>query len=122
MSTDSVVDERALREIYLTPFEISVKEGKSKAIMASYNLLNGTYTNENEYLLKNILRDEWGFEGVVVSDWGGINDRVESLKATAELEMPTSGGQTNKEIVEAVKTGVLKAVLDEALETSNTSI
>lgn len=117
MSTDSVVDERALREIYLTPFEISVKEGKSKAIMASYNLLNGTYTNENEYLLKNILRDEWGFEGVVVSDWGGINDRVESLKATAELEMPTSGGQTNKEIVEAVKTGVLKeAVLDEALE------
>lgn len=117
MSIDSVVDERALREIYLMPFELSVKEGKSKAVMASYNLVNGTYANENEHLIKDILRGEWGFKGVVVSDWGGINDRVLSIKAASELEMPTSGGQTNKEIVEAVKDGQLEEkVLDEALD------
>jgi beta-glucosidase len=117
MSTDSVVDERALREIYLTPFEISVKEGKSKAIMASYNLVNGTYANENPHLLDEILRKAWGFDGVIVSDWGGINDRVASLKATSELEMPTSGGQTNQEILEAVQQGKLDTqVLDEAVD------
>lgn len=117
MSTDSVVDERALREIYLTPFEIAVKEGKSKAIMASYNLVNGTYANENPHLLKDILRNEWGFDGVIVSDWGGINDRVASLLATSELEMPTSGGQTNIEIIEAVNNGKLEvSILDEAVD------
>ena len=117
MSIDSVVDERALREIYLTPFEMTVKEGKSRAIMASYNLVNGTYANENEHLLKDILRTEWGFDGVIVSDWGGINDRVASLKATSELEMPTSGGQTNQEILEAVKNGTLDvSILDEAVD------
>ena len=117
MSIDSVVDERALREIYLTPFEISVKEGKSKAVMASYNLVNGVYANENPHLIQDILRDEWGFKGVVVSDWGGINDRVESLKASSELEMPTSGGQTNQEIINAVNNGSLDVnVLDEALD------
>ena len=117
MSIDSVVDERALREIYLTPFEISVKEGKTKAVMASYNLVNGVYANENEHLLQEILRNEWGFKGIVVSDWGGINDRVSSLKASSELEMPTSGGQTNLEIVEAVKNGSLDGkVLDEAVD------
>ena len=117
MSIDSVVDERTLREIYLTPFEISVKEGKSKAVMASYNLINGVYANENNHLMQEILRDEWGFNGVVVSDWGGINDRVLSLKASAELEMPTSGGQTNLEIMEAVQNGSLNvSVLDEALD------
>lgn len=117
MSTDSVVDERALREIYLTPFEIAVKEGKSKAIMASYNLVNGTYANENPHLLKDILRNEWGFNGVIVSDWGGINDRVASLKATSELEMPTSGGQTNLEIIESVQNGTLEvSILDDAVD------
>lgn len=117
MSNNSVVDERALREIYLTPFEISVKEGKSKAIMASYNLVNGVYANENKHLLLDILRKEWGFDGVVVSDWGGINDRVASLIASSELEMPTSGGQTNKEILEAVQQGTLDMnILDEAID------
>lgn len=117
MSIDSVVDERALREIYLTPFEIAVKEGHSKAIMASYNLINGVYANENEHLLKDILRDEWGFDGVIVSDWGGINDRVLALRAGSELEMPTSGGQTVREIIQAVKSGELdENILDEAVD------
>jgi beta-glucosidase len=117
MSIDSVVDERALREIYLTPFEIAVKEGKTKTVMASYNLVNGTYANENPHLLKEILRDEWKFDGVVVSDWGGVNDRVSALMASSELEMPTSGGQTNLEIIEAVKNGLLEEkTLDEAVD------
>lgn len=117
MSIDSVVDERALREIYLTPFEIAVKEGKTKTVMASYNLVNGTYANENSHLMQEILREEWGFDGVIVSDWGGINDRVLSLKASAELEMPTSGGQTNQEIIEAIQLGNLDEVLlDEAVD------
>ena len=85
--------------------------------MASYNLINGVYANENMHTLKEILRDEWNFEGVVVSDWGGINDRVLALKATSELEMPTSGGQTVKEVIEAVKQGTLdEKVLDEAVD------
>lgn len=117
MTTDSVVDERTLREIYLTAFEMSVKQGGAKTIMSSYNLLNGTYTNENPHLLKEILRDEWGFEGVVVTDWGGDNDRIEGLKAGNELEMPTTGGETNEEIVKAVKDGKLdERVLDENID------
>lgn len=117
MSIDSVVDERALREIYLTPFEMAVKEGKAKTVMASYNLVNGIYANENMHLLKDILRDEWKFDGVIVSDWGGINDRVLSLKASSELEMPGSGGTTNQEIVEAVKNKTLdETILDQAID------
>lgn len=117
MSIDSVVDERALREIYLTPFEISVKEGKSKAIMASYNLVNGVYANESKHLLQEILRDEWKFNGVIVSDWGGINDRVLALKASCELEMPHSGGYTNQEIIDAVNQGMLdENILDQAVD------
>lgn len=117
MSIDSVVDERTLREIYLTAFEIAVKEGNAKAVMASYNLLNGVYANENIYLLQDILRKEWEFNGIVVSDWGGINDRVASLIASSELEMPSSGGETNKEIVRAVQNGKLDvAVLDAAVD------
>ena len=72
----SMVDERTLRELYLTNFEIAVKEGKPKTIMSSYNLINGTYANENEHLLKDILRGDWGFEGAVVTDWGGSNDHA----------------------------------------------
>jgi len=117
MSIDSVVDERALREIYLTPFEIAVKEGKTKTVMASYNLINGVYANENTHILQDILRNEWGYKGVIVSDWGGINDRVLSLKASSELEMPTSGGQTNLEIIEAVRNKSLEEhILDEAVD------
>ena len=72
MASDSIVDERTLREIYLTGFEIAVKEGNPKCIMSSYNLINGTYANENEHLLSEILRKEWGFKGTVVTDWGGV--------------------------------------------------
>ena len=95
MASDSVMDERTLREIYLTAFEIAVKEGGTKTIMSSYNLINGEYANENMHCLKEILRDEWGFKGVVVTDWGGDNDRVAALLAGNELEMPGTNGDTN---------------------------
>ncbi len=107
MAMDAVVDERTLREIYLTGFEIAVKEGKSKAIMSSYNQVNGTYANENKHLLTDILRDEWGFDGMVVSDWGGNNDPVKAVEAGANLEMPNCGYGSAREIVKAVKDGRL---------------
>lgn len=84
MSIDTIVDERTLREIYLTAFEIAIKEGKTKTVMSAYNMLNGAYTNENIHLMREILRDEWGFDGVVVTDWGGSNDRVAGLIAGNE--------------------------------------
>ncbi|HEY8419428.1 MAG TPA: glycoside hydrolase family 3 C-terminal domain-containing protein [Clostridia bacterium] len=117
MISDSVVDERALREIYLEPFEIAVKEGKVKTVMSSYNKINGVYANENTKVLKDILRGEWGFEGVVVTDWGGADDRVKGLLAGNELEMPTTAGETDREIVAAVKEGKLdEKVVDEAVD------
>ena len=117
MAMDAVIDERTLREIYLTGFEIAVKEGKSKAIMSSYNQINGTYANENEHLLTDILRDEWGFKGAVVSDWGAVNDRVAGLNAGNDLEMPSSGGVNDAKIVEAVKCGVIdETTLDERVD------
>jgi beta-glucosidase len=117
MVVDSVVDERALREIYLTPFEMAVREGGAKTIMSSYNRLNGEYANENEHLLQDILRKEWGFDGVVVTDWGGSNDRAAGLLAGNELEMPSNRGETNREIVEAVKAGAIpEKVLDESVD------
>jgi beta-glucosidase len=117
MVIDTIVDERALREIYLTAFEIAVKEGKTKTIMSSYNMLNGTFTNENTHIMKDILRDEWNYEGCVITDWGGSNDRVAGLLAGNELEMPTTAGETNVEIVEAIKEGRIKEeVLDECVD------
>ncbi|WP_166244267.1 beta-glucosidase family protein [Paenibacillus turpanensis] len=117
MSIDSVIDERTLREIYLTAFEMAVKEGKTKSIMTSYNRLNGSYTTENMHLMRDILREEWGYEGTVVTDWGGSNDRVAGLLAGNELEMPTSRGETNEEIIEAIRSGTLKEeVLDECVD------
>lgn len=114
MAMDAVVDERTLREIYLTGFEIAVKEGKSKAIMSSYNRINGIYANENKHLLTDILRNEWGFDGMVVSDWGGNNDPVKAVEAGANLEMPNCGYGSAREIVKAVKDGTLsESVLDE---------
>ena len=91
MAMNSVLDERTLREIYLTAFEIAVKEGHAKAIMTSYNQVNGVYANENKHLLKDILRNEWGFDGLVVTDWGGSNDHVSGVKAGSNLEMPAPG-------------------------------
>ncbi len=114
MTNDSVLDERTLREIYLPAFEMAVKEGKTKCLMTSYNRVNGVYAHENHHLLNEILYGEWDYKGVVVSDWGGNNDRVESIKAGGTLEMPSTNGQTDRHIVEAVKSGRLdEAVLDE---------
>ena len=111
MASDSVLDERTLREIYLTGFEIAVKEGHAKSIMSSYNRINGVYANENEHLLQEILRDEWGFDGFVVSDWGGSNDHVEGVRAGSHLEMPTTGGDSDPELIDAVKAGRLSEEL-----------
>ncbi|MDC7124886.1 MAG: glycoside hydrolase family 3 C-terminal domain-containing protein [Spirochaetales bacterium] len=117
MSIDTIVDERSLREIYLTAFEIAVKEGQTKTLMSSYNRLNGTYTNENMHIMRDILRNEWGYNGCVVTDWGGSNERVAGLIAGNELEMPTTGGETNLDIINAVKSGNLdEKILDENVE------
>jgi beta-glucosidase len=117
MVIDTIVDERTLREIYLTAFEMAVKEGESKTVMSSYNMLNGTYTNENLHVMRDILRDEWGFNGVVVTDWGGSNDRVAGLIAGNELEMPSTAGETNIDIINAIKAGKIKEeVLDECVD------
>lgn len=114
MHSDSVVDERTLREIYLTAFEIAVKEGRPKSLMSAYNRVNGTYASENTFLLQNILRDEWGFDGFVVTDWGGSNDRVKGLCAGGNLEMPTTGSDSDRQVAKAVRNGVLdKCVLDQ---------
>ncbi|MFD0616101.1 beta-glucosidase [Paenibacillus sp. GCM10027629] len=117
MSIDTIVDERTLREIYLTAFEIAIQEGKPKTVMSSYNMLNGAYTNENLHLMVEILRKEWNYEGVVVTDWGGSNDRVAGLLAGNELEMPTTAGETNEEIIQAIQSGkITEEVLDECVD------
>ncbi len=120
-ASDSIVDERTLREIYLTGFEIVVKESDPKSIMSSYNMINGVYANENEHLLQEILRDEWGFSGFVVSDWGASNDYVEGVRAGSHLEMPTCGGDSGDQLIKAVKEGRISEELvdrrvDELLE------
>lgn len=105
MATDSIVDERTLREIYLTGFEIAVKEGKPGCIMTSYNKVNGTYANENEHLLKDVLRGEWGYDKAVVTDWGGSNDHALGVKYGSTLEMPAPGLDSVRELIAAVKSG-----------------
>lgn len=99
MAMNAVVDERTLREIYLTGFEIAVKEGGAKAIMSAYNQINGEYANENKKLLVDILRKEWGFDGIVVTDWGGSNDHVKGVKRRSNLEMPAPGLDSAREIL-----------------------
>ncbi|WP_018761168.1 glycoside hydrolase family 3 C-terminal domain-containing protein [Arthrobacter sp. 135MFCol5.1] len=101
------VDERTLREIYLPAFERIVKEARPATVMCSYNKINGVYASENRWLLTELLRDEWGFEGAVVSDWGAVSNRVAALKAGLDLDMPGNGGTSDREIVEAVKNGTL---------------
>ena len=118
MAMNAVLDERTLREIYLTGFEIAVKEGGAKAIMTSYNQVNGTYANENKHLLKDILRGEWGYDGIVITDWGGSNDHVQGVAAGSNLEMPTPGLDSAREILEAVESGRLSMeALDECVDT-----
>ncbi len=117
MSVSAEIDERTLHEIYLSAFEYAVREAKPATIMCSYNRINGEYSSENKYILTDVLRDKWGFEGMVVSDWGAVNDRVKGVAAGLDLEMPSSGGVNDKKIAEAVKNGTLpKADLDKACE------
>ena len=117
MASDSVVDERTLRELYLTGFEIAVKEAHPKALMSSYNLINGTYANENAHLLQDILRGEWGFDGAVVTDWGGSNDHALGVKNGSTLEMPAPGGDAVRELLAAVQSGkITEADVDARLD------
>ena len=117
MANDSVVDERTFREIYTTGFEIAIKEGKSKSIMSSYNEVNGVYANENSHMLQGILVDEWGFDGFVVSDWGGSNDHALGVKNGSHFEMPGTGKSGMYDIIHAVENGDLdEAVLDQRLD------
>lgn len=113
MAMNSVLDERTLREIYLTGFEIAVKEGKAKSMMSSYNEVNGTYANENKHLLQDILRKEWGFDGIVITDWGGSNDHVAGVAAGSNLEMPAPGLDSARQIIQAIEE---KALTMEALD------
>jgi len=105
MAMDSVVDERTLREIYLTGFEIAIKEGKAGTIMSSYNEVNGTYANENKHLLTEILRNDWGFDGIVITDWGASNDHALGVAAGSNLEMPNPGLDSARELISAVESG-----------------
>lgn len=117
MSSSSEVDERTLREIYLAAFEGAVKEHKPWTVMCSYNKINGIYAAQNKEMLTDILRNEWGFDGFVVSDWGAVNDRPADLEAGLDLEMPSSKGVGDRQIVKAVQEGHLdEAVLDKAVE------
>ncbi|MBQ6610042.1 MAG: glycoside hydrolase family 3 C-terminal domain-containing protein [Oscillospiraceae bacterium] len=117
MSSSAEVDERTLREIYFPAFETAVKQEQPWTVMCSYNRINGVYASENPWLLTEVLRGEWGFEGYVMSDWGAVSDRVAGVKAGLDLEMPASGGFNDRKIVEAVRSGKLdEAVVDQAVE------
>ena len=104
---DAVVDDRTLREIYLKGFEIAVKTSKPWTVMCAYNRLNGIYCSEHDWLLNTVLREEWGFDGLVMTDWGAANDRVLGVKSGLDLEMPNSGGITDKLVAAAVGAGEL---------------
>ncbi len=111
-----IVDERTLREIYLPAFETAVKTAKPWTVMCAYNKLNGTYCSENHWLLVEILKEEWGFDGLVVSDWGAVHDRVAALQGGLDLEMPGPQARRTQAVVDAVRSGSLdEAVLDEAV-------
>lgn len=121
MNSSSEIDDRTLREIYLSAFEAVVKRAQPQTIMCSYNRLNGVHASQNKYLLHDILKEEWGFKGIVVSDWGAVDNRVEGIKAGLHLEMPTSDGVRDKDIVDAVNNGTLEmealdAIVKEILE------
>lgn len=118
MVVNEVVDERTLRETYLTAFEIAVKKAQPWTVMNSYNRINGVYASENEWLQQKVLRKEWGFEGLIVTDWGASVDRIPGLKAGTDLEMPCSGDLNTNRIIAAVKDGTLdEKILDERVDT-----
>ena len=108
LTTDSIMDDRTLRELYLTAFEIAVKEGKPATVMCAYNKLNGTYCSDHKQLLTDILRTEWGFQGLVVTDWGAMNNRIECFKAGCDLNMPGGSNYMAKDTKKAVEAGMLK--------------
>ena len=117
MVVDAIVDERTLREIHLRGFEIAIRKAHPWVVMCAYNRLNGTYCGEHDWLLNRVLRDEWGFQGAVVTDWGAANDRVRGIEAGLDLEMPASGGVNDRRIVAAVAAGELaETTLDRAVE------
>lgn len=117
MSSSSNADERTLREIYFPAFETAVRKAKPWTVMCSYNRINGVYASENPWLLTQVLRKEWGFDGYVVSDWGAVSDRVAGVAAGLDLEMPASGGINDKKVLEAVLAGELdEALVDQAVE------
>lgn len=117
MMGDSMVDERALREIYLPAFETAVKESQPDTVMCSYNKINGTFSSDNKTLLQDILRDEWGFQGLVVTDWGAMNDRIKAFQAGCDLEMPSSCGMFDGDVQQAVEEGKLsEADIDACVE------
>ncbi|NCC77018.1 MAG: glycosyl hydrolase [Clostridia bacterium] len=107
MTIDTIVDERTLREIYLASFETAIREAQPATVMCSYNKVNGTYLSDNRRLLTEVLREEWGYQGLVVSDWGAVNDRVAGVTAGMDLEMPSSGGMNDRKVVAAVREGRL---------------
>ncbi|CAM3276806.1 beta-glucosidase [Vagococcus fessus] len=116
MTIDAKVSERALREIYLSAFEHIVKEAQPTTIMTSYNKVNGEYVNESKRLLQDVLRDEWGFEGVLVSDWLAVDNCINGIKASHDVEMPTTGDYSPNKIVKAVKSGeLLESDLDKVV-------
>lgn len=106
-TSDSILDERTLRELYLTAFEIAVKEGRPSTVMCAYPRLNGTHCSDSKMLLTDILRTEWGFDGMVVTDWGVMNDRIEGFRAGCDLNMPGGSAYMEKEVLAALKTGTL---------------
>ncbi len=117
MIINEVIDERTMREIYFPAFEIAVKEAQPWTIMNSYNRINGVYASQNDWLQNKVARDEWGFEGLFVTDWGASVDRVPGLEAVTDLEMPSSGTLNSERIIAAVENGVLdEAVLDEGVD------
>jgi beta-glucosidase len=117
MSSNSIIDERTLREIYLASFEIAVKEAKPWTLMCSYNRVNGVYASESYHFLTKILRDEWDFDGFVMSDWGAVNDRVHGLLSGMDLEMPSSNGVNDAKIIESVNKGQLdESIVDQSVE------
>jgi beta-glucosidase len=117
MTINAIVDERALREIYLTGYEIAVKEAQPWTVMCAYNKINGIYASDHQQLMRTILKEEWGHDGIVVTDWGAMNDRPVALDAGTDLEMPGVANGNDERIVAAVQAGILgEAVLDEAVE------